>query len=77
MKRCAERCAFQLYGTSLRSDLGQRNSQTAQYGIEGISNLGTKTYDLLPGEIKNRSSPSDFKTKIDPRKMSMQVLSDT
>ena len=61
MKRCAERCALQLYGTSLRSYLGRRNSQTTQYGNEGISNLGTKTYDLLPGEIKNRSSPSDFK----------------
>ena len=32
--------------------------------MEIISNFGTKIYDLSPGEIKNRSSLSDFKNEI-------------
>ena len=38
--------------------------QTTQYGIEGVSNLGTKLWNLLPGEIKNSSSLTVFKNKI-------------
>ena len=35
-----------------------------QYGIESISNLGAKLWNLLPGEIKNSSSLTIFKNKI-------------
>ena len=44
--------------------LTRRNIRTAHYGIETISNLGAKIWDLLPQEIKHASSVSIFKTKI-------------
>ena len=44
--------------------LTRRNIRTTHYGIEAISNLGAKTWDLLPEETKNDSSLSVFKTKI-------------
>ena len=44
--------------------LTRRNIQTTHYGIDTISNLGAKIWDLLPEEIKNTSSMSIFKTKI-------------
>ena len=44
--------------------LTQRNILTRHYGIETISNLGAKIWDLLPEETKNASSLSVFKTKI-------------
>ena len=31
--------------------LAQKNIQTAQYGIESVSNLGAKLWNLLPGDI--------------------------
>ena len=51
---------------SLRSGnhLSRRNIRTTHYGIQTISNLGAKIWNLLPGEIKNDSSLSVFKTKI-------------
>ena len=51
---------------SLRSGnhLSQSNIRTTHYGIQTISNLGAKIWNLLPGEIKNDSSLSVFKTKI-------------
>ena len=44
--------------------LTRRNIRTTHYGIETISNLGAKIWDLLPEEIKNTFSLSAFKTKI-------------
>ena len=44
--------------------LTRRNIRTTHYGIETISDLGAKIWNLLPEEIKNTSSLSIFKTKI-------------
>ena len=35
-----------------------------QYGIENVSNLGAKLWDLLPEIIKNSFSHSIFKNEI-------------
>ena len=37
--------------------------RTTQYGIESVSNLGVKLWNLLPREIKNSSSLTVFKNK--------------
>ena len=52
------------YNVRSRNHLMRRNIQTTHYGIETISNLGAKIWDLLPEQIKNASSLSVFKTKI-------------
>ena len=44
--------------------LARKNIQTKQYGIESVSNLRTKLWNLLPREIKNSSSLTVFKNKI-------------
>ena len=52
------------YNLRTGNHLTRRNIRTTHYGIETISNLGAKIWDLLPEEIKNASSLSVFKTKI-------------
>ena len=54
------------FGYNLRSDnvLALKIIQTMLYGIEIFSNLETKLWDLLPGEIENNSSLPVFKNKI-------------
>ena len=52
------------YNLRSGNHLTRRNIRTTHYGIETISNLGAKIWDLLPEEIKNASSLSVFKTKI-------------
>ena len=42
--------------------LGLQNNM--EYGIESISNLRAKIWDLLPRKIKRSSFPSVFKNKI-------------
>ena len=51
---------------SLRSGnhLARKTVQTTQYGIESAPNLGAKSWNLLPGEIRNSSSMTVFKNKI-------------
>ena len=52
------------YNLRSGNQLTRRNIRTTHHGIETISNLGAKIWDLLPEEIKNASSLSVFKTKI-------------
>ena len=52
------------YNLRSGNHLTRRNIRTTHYGIETISNLGAKIWDILPEEIKNDSSLSAFKTKI-------------
>ena len=52
------------YNLRSGNHLTRRNIRTTHYGIETTSNLGAKTWDLLPEEIKNASSLFVFKTKI-------------
>ena len=52
------------YNLKIGNHLAQKNVQTTQYGIESISNLAAKLWNLLPREIKNSSSLSVFKNKI-------------
>ena len=52
------------YNLRSGNHLAQKNVQTRQYGIEIISNLAAKLWNLLPREIKNSSSLSVFKNKI-------------
>ena len=52
------------YNLRSGNHLTRRNIRTTHYGIETISNLGAKIWDLLPEETKNASSLSIFKTKI-------------
>ena len=68
------------YNLRSGNHLTRRNIRTTHYGIETISNLGAKIWDLLPEEIKNAFFLSVFKTKIKKwilKKMAMQTLSDT
>ena len=44
--------------------LKRRNLHTTSFGIESISNLGAKIWNLLPDYIKTLQSLSEFKTKI-------------
>ena len=44
--------------------LARRNKTTTQYGIESVSNLEAKLWNLLPREIKNNSSLTAFKNEI-------------
>ena len=53
-----------IYNLRSGNHLTRRNIRTTHYGIETISNLGAKIWDLLPEEIKNASPLSVFKTKI-------------
>ena len=50
----------------LRSDLTFKasNIRTVTYGTETIYFRGSKTWALLPNEIKNSSNLTAFKTKI-------------
>ena len=62
-----ENSVFQQNETyNLRSGnhLARKNIRTTQYGIESVSNLGGKSWNLLPREIKNSSSLTVFKNKI-------------
>ena len=52
------------YNLRSGNHLTRRNIRPTHYGIETISNLGAKIWDLLPEEIKNTSSLSVFKTKM-------------
>ena len=44
--------------------LARNNIRTTQYGIESVSNLEAKLWNLLPREIKNSSSLSVFNNKV-------------
>ena len=52
------------YNLRSGNHLAQKNIQTTQYRIESVSNVGTKLWNLLPGEIKNSSSFTVLKNKI-------------
>ena len=52
------------YNLRSGNHLARKNIRTTQYGIESVSNLGAKLWNLLPGEIKNSSSLTVFKNKI-------------
>ena len=53
------------YNLRSGNHLARNNIRTTQYGIESVSNLGGKLWNLLPREIKNRSSLSVFNNKVD------------
>ena len=40
------------------------NPKTRNYGLETLSSLGPKIYDMVPDEIKHSSSVQIFKAKI-------------
>ena len=44
--------------------LARKNIRKTQYRIESVSSLGTKLWNLSPGELKNSSSLTVFKNKI-------------
>ena len=52
------------YNLRSGNHLARKIIRTTQYGIESISNLGAKLWNLLPREIKNSSSLTVFKNKI-------------
>ena len=52
------------YNLRSGNHLAQENIRTTQYGIESVSNLEAKLWNLLPREIKNSSSLTVFKNKI-------------
>ena len=53
------------YNLRSGNHLTRRNIRKTHYGIETISNLGARIWHLLLEEIKNASSLSVFKTKIE------------
>ena len=52
------------YNLRSGNHLARKNIRTTQYGIESVSNLGAKLWNLLPREIKNSFSITVFKNKI-------------
>ena len=52
------------YNLRSGNHLAQKNIRTTQYGIEIVSNLEAKLWNLLPKEIKYSSSFTVFKNKI-------------
>ena len=54
----------EIYNLRSGNHFARKNIRTTQYGIEGVSNLGAKLWNLLPGEIENNSSLTVFKNKI-------------
>ena len=52
------------YNLRSGNHLARKNIRTTQYGIQSVSNLGGKSWNLLPREIKNSSSLTVFKNKI-------------
>ena len=52
------------YNLRSGNHLARKNIRTTQYGIESVSNLGAKLWNLLPREIKNSSSFTVFYNKI-------------
>ena len=52
------------YNLRSGNQLARKNIQTTQYGIESVSNLGDKLWNLLPGKIKNSSYLTVSKNKI-------------
>ena len=53
-----------IYNLRSGNCLAQKNIRTTQYGIESVSNLGGKLWNLLPRETKNCPSLTVFKIKI-------------
>ena len=51
------------YNLRSGNHLARKNIRTTQYGIESVSNLEAKLWNLLPGKMKN-SSLTVFKNKI-------------
>ena len=52
------------YNLRSGNHLARKNIWTTQYGIESVSNLGAKLWNLLSGEIKSSSFLTVFKNKI-------------
>ena len=52
------------YNLRSGNHLARKNIRTTQYGIESVSNLGAKLWNLLSGEIKSSSFLTVFKNKI-------------
>ena len=53
-----------IYNLRSGNYLAQKNIRITQYGIESVSNLGGKLWNLLPRETKNCPSLTVFKIKI-------------
>ena len=47
------------YNLKSGNHLARKNIRTTQFGIESVSNLGAKLWNLLPGKVKN-NFPSPF-----------------
>ena len=52
------------YSRRTTSHFRSRKIRTTKYGIETLSYLGPKLWNLVPNEYKTIESPADFKTKI-------------
>ena len=52
------------YNLRSGNHLERKNIRATQYGIESVSNLGAKSWNLLLREIKNCSSLTVFKNEI-------------
>ena len=52
------------YNLRSGNHLARKNIRTTQYGIESVSNLAAKLWNLLPGEIKNSSSLKLCQTSV-------------
>ena len=52
------------YNLRSGNHLARKNIWTTQYGVESVSNLGAKLWNLLSGETKSSSFLTVFKKKI-------------
>ena len=51
------------YSLQATSHFRSRKIRTAKYGIETLSHLGSKLWNLVPNEYKTKESLADFKAK--------------
>ena len=52
------------YNLRKRRQWEMHNVRTVKYGTETIRNMGPKTWELVPKEIKNSKSLQEFKKRI-------------
>ena len=48
----------------MRANTFLKNVKTVRYGLENISYMASKIWDLLPKEMKQVTTPNEFKAKI-------------
>ena len=62
------------YNTLNALIFSKRNVKTVRYGLQTMSYMGPKIWDLVPKEMKRVTTLNEFKAKIKVRKLSLLTL---